>query len=95
MEVVAAAAVAVGQEAAEVEVVAEAVERAEAEAPAAAVPARALVVVIAEVEEVVRSRSARESFREMSGLPGTPRPASAWPPREHSPSACRLRLSSD
>jgi len=95
--VVAAAAVAVGQEAAEVEVVAEAVERAvaEAEAPAAAVPARALVVVIAEVEEVVRSRSARESFREMSGLPGTPRPASAWPPREHSPSACRLRLSSD
>jgi hypothetical protein len=91
--VVAAAVVAVGQAAAGVEL--EAVEVAAVEAPAAAVLARALVVVMAEVEEVVPSRSARESFREMSGLPVMPRPASAWHPREHSPSASRLRLSSD
>ena len=93
--VVAAAAVAVGQAAAEVELEAVELALAAVEAPAAAVPARALVVVIAAVEEVVPSRSARESFREMSGLPGMPRPASAWHPRGHSPSASPLRLSSD
>jgi hypothetical protein len=84
-----------GQEAAEVEVVLEAAEAVEqagvvVEAPAAAgVPEQAQVVVTAEVEEEALPRPEQGPFPEMCGLPETPRPAGAWHPREHSPSASR------
>jgi hypothetical protein len=56
---------------------------------AAVVAGQAPAVVIAEVEEEALPRSGPGASQETRGLPETPRPASAWHRREHSPSAGR------
>jgi hypothetical protein len=69
-------------ERAEVAAPAEGVERAEVEAE------QAPAVVTAEAEAEVLRQSGPEAL-ETRGLPETPRPASAWHRRGHSPSAGR------